>query len=235
MAKAHFGLIRVVSFENNDIVQLHGRVIEKTFPGLTVSSRCIEDQPRGIYDDETEAQAIPKIIRLGVQFAQEGRIKGIVILGENPDLSDPDRKHVQAAFKKVEFMTVIDLFENETSQFAHVFLPAASFAEKDGTYTNTERRVQRIRKAIEPIDEAKPDWWIIKEISNRFGYTMSYESPEEIMEEIGKLTPSYAGITYDRLEGEGLLWPCPNTEHPGTKYLHKARFTRGKGLFHPIE
>ena len=166
---------------------------------------------------------------------QEGKIKGILIVGENPDLSDPDRKHVEEAFRRLEFMVVIDIFRNETARFAHVVLPAASFAEKEGTFTNTERRVQRVRKAIEPIGESQPDWWIIKELSNRFGYQMNYESPEDIMEEIRKVTPSYGGITYGRLDGEGLQWPCPNTDHPGTKFLHKDRFTRGKGLFHPIE
>ena len=166
---------------------------------------------------------------------QKGQIKGVLILGENPDLSDPDRKHVEDAFKKLEFMAVIDLFQNETARFAHVLLPGASFAEKEGTFTNTERRVQKIRKAIEPIGESQPDWWIIKEISNRFGYCMNYKSPEEIMEEIRQVTPSYAGITYARLEGGGLSWPCPDTKHPGTKFLHKDRFARGKGLFYPIE
>lgn len=165
----------------------------------------------------------------------DGRVKGIIILGENPVLSDADSLHVEKALRALDFLLVIDIFQTPTSDLSHVVLPGASFAEKDGTFSNTERRVQMIRKAIEPPGEAKPDWRIIQEISNRFGYAMDYESPQAIMEEIAKLTPSYGGITFDRLQGDGLQWPCPNRDHPGTKFLHQGRFTRGKGLFTPIE
>jgi formate dehydrogenase major subunit len=165
----------------------------------------------------------------------EGKIKGMVILGENPMVSDPDSLHVEKALKALDFLLVIDIFPTPTSDLAHVVLPGASFAEKDGTFTNTERRVQMIRKAIEPPGESKPDWQIIQELSSRFGYPMDYESPRAIMEEIAKLTPSYGGITYDRLQGDGLQWPCPNAEHAGTKFLHQGRFSRGKGLFSAIE
>ena len=165
----------------------------------------------------------------------DGRVKGMIILGENPVLSDADSLHVEKALKALDFLLVIDIFQTPTSDLSYVVLPGASFAEKDGTFSNTERRVQMIRKAIEPPGEAKPDWRIIQEISNLFGYAMDYESPRAIMEEIAKLTPSYAGITYDRLQGDGLQWPCPNRDHPGTKFLHQGRFTRGKGLFTPIE
>jgi formate dehydrogenase alpha subunit len=165
----------------------------------------------------------------------DGRVKGMIILGENPVLSDADSLHVEKALKALDFLLVIDIFQTPTSDLSYVVLPGASFAEKDGTFSNTERRVQMIRKAIEPPGEAKPDWRIIQEISNLFGYAMDYESPRAIMEEIAKLTPSYAGITYDRLQGDGLQWPCPNRDHPGTKFLHQGRFARGKGLFTPIE
>ena len=166
---------------------------------------------------------------------EEGGIKALVILGENPLLSDPDSDHVEKALKAVEFLAVIDIFPTETAQIAQVVLPGAAFAEKDGTFTNTERRVQRVRKAVDPPGEARPDWWIIQELSTRFGYPLHYESPREIQEEIRKVAPSYGGITYDRLEGEGLSWPCPTLDHEGTRFLHKDRFTRGKGLFHPVE
>jgi formate dehydrogenase major subunit len=166
---------------------------------------------------------------------EEKSIKALVILGENPLLSDPDSDHVEKALKAVEFLAVIDIFPTETAQIAQVVLPGAAFAEKDGTFANTERRVQRVRKAVEPPGEARPDWWIIQELSTRFGYPMHYESPREIQEEIRKVAPSYGGITYDRLEGEGLSWPCPTLDHEGTRFLHKDRFTRGKGLFHPVE
>jgi formate dehydrogenase major subunit len=164
-----------------------------------------------------------------------GKVKGMIILGENPVVSDPDSLHVEKALKALDFLLVIDIFRTPTSDLAHVILPGASFAEKDGTFSNTERRVQMVRKAIEPPGESKPDWRIIQELSNRFGYAMDYESPSAVMEEIARLTPSYGGITYERLQGEGLLWPCPNPEHPGTRFLHQGRFTRGKGLFSAIE
>ncbi len=165
----------------------------------------------------------------------EGKIKGMVILGENPMVSDPDSLHVEKALKALDFLLVIDIFPTPTSDLAHVVLPGASFAEKEGTFTNTERRVQMIRKAIEPPGDSKPDWQVIQELSSHFGYPMDYESPRAIMEEIAKLTPSYGGVRYDRLQGDGLQWPCLNLEHPGTKFLHQGRFSRGKGLFTPIE
>jgi formate dehydrogenase alpha subunit len=164
-----------------------------------------------------------------------GKVKGMIILGENPVVSDPDSLHVEKALKALDFLMVIDIFQTPTTDLAHVVLPGASFAEKDGTFSNTERRVQMVRKAIEPPGEAKADWRIIQEISNRFGYPMDYESPSAVMAEIARLTPSYGGITYERLQGEGLQWPCPNPEHPGTKFLHQGRFSRGKGLFTPVE
>ena len=165
----------------------------------------------------------------------EGKVKALVVLGENPMVSDPDTKHVEDAIKELDFLLAIDIFPTPTTDLADVILPAASFAEKEGTFTNTERRVQRVRKAIEPIGECRPDWQIIQQLSTRFGYTMEYESPKEIMDEIAKVTPSYGGITYERLEGDGLCWPCPNADHPGTKFLHQGQFARGKGLFHAIE
>ena len=165
----------------------------------------------------------------------DGKIKAIVILGENPVVSDADSHHVEKALKALDFLLVIDIFKTPTTDLAHVVLPGAAFAEKEGTFSNTERRVQLLRKAVEPPGESKPDWQIIQELSSRFGYPMDYASPRAIMEEIAKLTPSYGGITYDRLQGDGLQWPCPNTEHLGTKFLHQGRFTRGKGLFSAIE
>jgi formate dehydrogenase major subunit len=165
----------------------------------------------------------------------EDKVKALYVVGENPMVSDPDVGHVEKALKKAEFLVVQDIFLTPTAEFAHVVLPGTSFAEKDGTFTNTERRVQLLRKAIEPVGEARADWEIIRDLSNRFGYEMNYDSAEDIMKEIATLTPSYGGITYERLEGEGLAWPCPNKDHPGTKFLHKDKFARGLGLFHAIE
>ena len=165
----------------------------------------------------------------------DGRVKGMIILGENPVVSDPDSHHIEKALRALDFLLVIDIFPTPTSELAHVVLPGAAFAEKEGTFTNTERRVQMVRKAVEPPGDSKPDWQIIQELSSHFGYPMDYESPRAVMEEIARLTPSYGGIAYDRLQGDGLQWPCPNPEHPGTKFLHEGRFSRGKGLFTPIE
>jgi formate dehydrogenase major subunit len=165
----------------------------------------------------------------------DGKMRALVILGENPMVSDADSLHVEKALKAVDFLLVVDIFKTPTTDLAHVVLPGAAFAEKEGTFSNTERRVQLLRKAVEPPGEAKPDWRIIQELSSRFGYPMNDDSPRAIMEEIAKLTPSYGGVTYDRLQGDGLQWPCPHTEHPGTKFLHQGRFTRGKGLFSAIE
>ena len=164
----------------------------------------------------------------------DGSVKALYVMGENPVQSDPDTNHVKKALAKAELLLVQDIFLTPTAQMAHVVLPGACFAEKDGTFSNTERRVTRVRKAIEPVGDARADWEIIQDVSTRFGYEMKYASPAEIMDEIAAVTPSYGGIFYDRLEGEGLQWPCPNREHPGTKFLHKDVFARGKGLFHAI-
>ena len=168
--------------------------------------------------------------------ACRGNIKGIYIMGENPALSDPDLNHLKRCLKKTEFLVVQDLFLTETAEYADVILPASSFAEKDGTFTNTERRVERIRKAIEPYAESRPDWEIICSIAKAAGYKgMNYKNPAEIMDEIASVTPIYGGISYDRLDPFGLQWPCPDKTHPGTPYLYKDKFTRGKGLFCPVE
>ena len=170
-----------------------------------------------------------------MKAAKSGEVKAMFILGENPMLSDPDIQHVEESLKSLEFLVVQDIFMSETARLADVVLPGVSFAEKDGTFTNTERKVKRVRKAIEPIGEARQDWKIICDLSTRIGYPMHFDHPSQIMEEIAQLTPSYGGIHYDRLEKDGLHWPCLNREHPGTSFLHKDRFTRGLGLFHAIE
>ena len=165
-------------------------------------------------------------------FGEE--IKLLYIMGENPMIADVDVNHCREQFKKLDFIIVQDIFLTETAELADIVLPAASFAEKEGTFTNTERRVQRVRKAVNSPGSAKPDWEIISEISKRLGYENKFASPKEIMEEISSLTPSYGGISYDRLEGiEGLHWPCPHKDHPGTPVLHKEQFARrgGKAAF----
>jgi predicted molibdopterin-dependent oxidoreductase YjgC len=167
--------------------------------------------------------------------AGSGAIKALYVMGENPLLSDPDLHHVKKELQKLDLMIVQDIFMTETAQIADVVLPVAAFAEKDGTFTNTERRVQRVRKAIESPGDAKTDWEVICGVSNKMGYPMHYVSAKEIFDEVTTVTPSYAGITYKRLEKEGLQWPCPTSEHKGTKFLHKDKFSRGLGLFTAIE
>jgi len=175
--------------------------------------------------------------------AYEGRLKAMYIVAENPMLSDPDISHVQKGLEKLDFLVVQDIFPSETSELADVILPGASFAEREGTFTATDRRVQRVRQAIDPIGEARADWEIVRDLAKRLlakkGKTPTgtrsgwdYSHPADIMGEIAALTPSYGGVTYERLEKQGFLqWPCPNADHPGTPYLHKERFSRGVGKF----
>jgi len=165
----------------------------------------------------------------------DGKIKAMYVVGENPMVSDPDVHHVEEALKKLDLLIVQDIFLTPTARLAHIVLPGTSFAEKSGTFSNTERRVLLVREAISPKGESRPDWEIIQDLSTRLGYPMHYSSPEEVFEEIRQLTPSYAGITYERLAAEGLQWPCPTEEHPGTQFLHKDRFTKGKGTFTAID
>ena len=163
--------------------------------------------------------------------AIDGSLKAIYIMGENPVLSDPDVNHTIEALKKLDFLVVQDIFMTETAELADVVLPAACFAEKDGTFTNTERRVQKVRKAVEPPGEAKEDSWIIIELTKRLGYWMRYDSVEEVFQEAGKIWPALAGMNYKRLDIKGLQWPCPTLDHPGTQYLFKGGFPRGKAAF----
>ena len=164
-----------------------------------------------------------------------GDLKAMYIMGEDPILTDADANHVRKAISGLEFLVVQDIFPTETAKYADVVLPAACYAEKDGTFTNTERRVQRVRKAVEPPGEARADWQIICDLSRRMGYEMGCVSPADIFEEIRTLTPTYAGMTYDRVDACGLQWPCPDIDHPGTPYLHEDTFPRGRGRLLGIE
>ena len=170
-----------------------------------------------------------------IPAAHDGTLKALYVIGENPMVSDPDVNHAEKSLKNLDFLVVQDIFLTETAQLADVVLPTACYAEKDGTFVNTERRVQRVRKAVDPPGQVWDDWKICCEIATRMGSPMAYENSEQIFEEISKVTPSYAGITYERIEYEGLHWPCPTAEHPGTPILHSDQFTRGKGLFHAID
>jgi formate dehydrogenase alpha subunit len=179
--------------------------------------------------------------------AEAGDLKAMFILGENPMMTDPDVNHVRKCLQSLDFLVVQEIFPSETAELADVILPGVSFAEKDGTFTNTERRVQRIRKIIEPLGEARPDWQILcdlaKRVQDRLNLDRSaasfggwdYAHPGEIMAEMNALAPIYGGITYDRIEKVGLQWPCPTVDHPGTPFLHKGKFSRGLGKFSGVE
>ncbi|RBR79668.1 formate dehydrogenase, alpha subunit [Enterococcus faecalis] len=166
--------------------------------------------------------------------ATAGNVKGLYIFGEDPIVTDPDTGHVRQALESLDFLVVQELFMTETAAYADVVLPGISYAEKDGTFTNTERRVQRVRKAVEPRGQAREDYEIFCEVMTRMGYPCAYESAKEIMEEISAVTPSFGGINYERLEKESLQWPCRSLTDPGTPIMHVGSFARGKGLFKAI-
>jgi formate dehydrogenase major subunit len=167
-----------------------------------------------------------------------GEIKGLFIFGEDPVRTDPNTNHVIHALESLDFFVVDDMFMTETAKLADVVLPGISYTEKEGTFSNTERRVQRIRKAVESPGQARPDTWIFTEIMNRMGYPQPHLTPAEIMDEIASVTPSFGGISHARLDskevgGRGLQWPCPTADHPGTPIMHVGKFARGLGLFRP--
>ena len=210
-----------------------------SLPNVFTGYQPVADEAANKKFSEAWGKDLPKKPGLTImemfQGIDDGKIKALYVVGENPMVTDPDLHHVEAALKKLEVFIVQDVFLTQTAKLASIVLPGTSFAEKDGTFSNTERRVLLVRQACAPIGESRPDWQIVCDLSTRVGYPMNYASPEEIFEEIKKLTPSYAGMSYARLEAGGLQWPCPTPEHPGTMYLHKDRFTRGKGQFHAID
>ncbi|HDI52953.1 MAG TPA: formate dehydrogenase subunit alpha, partial [Candidatus Bathyarchaeota archaeon] len=177
----------------------------------------------------------PGLTSVEMTEACGGEIRAMYIMGENIVLSHPDSNEVRRQLRKLEFLAVSELFLSETAELADVVLPAASYAEKTGTFTSTDRRVQLLHRAIPPIGECQPDWWIIAQLARRMGRPLGAERPRDVMEEIARLVPLYRGITYDRLERRGIQWPCPSPQHPGTPILHVERFTRRLGRFTPAE
>ena len=172
-----------------------------------------------------------------------GSVRSLYIMGENPMMSEPNLNHTRQQMEALEFIVAQDLFINESGAFADVFLPATSWAEKEGTFTNTDRRVQRVRQAIPPRGDSRPDWEIIcdlaRRIEDRLGRPRSafweYAHPGEILEEMGSVVPAYAGVKYERIESTGLQTPVLDDSHPGTPFLFAESFPRGPGKFHPLE
>jgi predicted molibdopterin-dependent oxidoreductase YjgC len=183
-----------------------------------------------------------RVVTEMVEGCLTGQTRAMYVVGENPLLSEPDLHHAEKALGQLEFLVVQDLFLHETAERAHVFLPAAAFAEKDGTFTNSERRVQRVRAAIAPPGGARPDWWITAELARRVarrlgvdvGRQFDYAGPSEIFDEMAGLTPFLGGLSYARLDREGgIQWPCPTADHPGTRFLYAETFPRGRARFIP--
>ena len=172
-----------------------------------------------------------------------GGVRALHIMGENPMMSEPNLNHTRHMIEQLEFLVAQDLFINESGAYADVFLPAASWAEKEGTFTNTDRRVQRVRKALEPRGQARADWQIICDLATRIEKKLgrsrsafwAYQRPSEVLEEMGRVVPEYAGVKYPRIEQQGLQTPVWDDHHPGTPYLFADSFPRGKGKFHPLE
>jgi formate dehydrogenase major subunit len=175
--------------------------------------------------------SIPKVLNA----IAKDEVKLLYVFGENPMRSDPDITHVEHCLKHLDCLIVQDIFLTETAELADVVLPGVSYAEKDGTFSSTDRTVQRVRKAVEPKGNTLPDWQILRDIMKAMGYEANYNSPEDIFNEMRSLTTSYAGISYKRMEDGGITWPCPNESHPGTPILHVGKFARGLGKFSPIE
>ena len=183
-----------------------------------------------------------RVVTEMVEGCLSGETRAMYVVGENPLLSEPDLHHAEKAIGQLDFLVVQDLFLHETAERAHVFLPAAAFAEKEGTFTNSERRVQRVRLALPPPGLAKPDWWITSELAKRVaarlgtkvGQQFDYTGPAQIFDEMARLTPFLGGLSHARLDREGgLQWPCPTVEHPGTRYLYAESFPLGRARFIP--
>ena len=166
-----------------------------------------------------------------------GRVRGVYIMGENTVISDPNTNHARKALEAADFIVVQDIFMTDTARLADVVLPAGSFAESDGTFANSERRVQRVRPAIKPVGESRTDVDILLDLMGRFGISQQLESPSDVWDEMRRLAPIFGGITYDRLDAEGgLQWPCPTEDHPGTEYLHADEMESGlPGYFAPVD
>ncbi len=209
--------------------------LPNVYPGYqSVEDAEVNRKFQEAWDTKLSGQKGLTVVEM-MHAVEQDKVKALYIMGENPALSDPNLNRTRKALADVELLVVQDIFLSETAEYADVVLPSVCFAEKDGTFTNTERRVQRVRKAVDAPGDARNDWEIVCEVATKMGYPMHYGSVSDVMDEIASVSPIYGGISYDRIDTVGLQWPCPNREHPGTQYLHKGRFSRGKGKFHAVE
>jgi len=208
--------------------------LPNVFPGYqSVEDPEIRAKFEKAWNAKLQAKAGLTVVEM-FHAIEKRSVRALYMMGENPALSDPNLNRTRKALEKVDFLVSQDIFLSESAQYADVVLPAFCFAEKDGTFTNTERRIQRVRKAVSPPGQARDDWRIICDIATAIGHPMHYKNASEIMDEIVSVTPIYGGISYNRIESVGLQWPCLDKKHPGTRYLHKGEFKRGKGKFHAV-
>ena len=214
------------------------------YPGY---QQVTDDEKRAVIEQKWATPNLPsKVGRTIVEAshdATDGSMRVNYVMGENPMMSDPDTTHVEQALRALDFLVIQDIFPNDTAALAHIILPAASAMEKDGTFTNTERRVQQLHPVVPSPGTARQDWQITTEIAKRFDEKMGikraegywdYADSSAIFDELTTVTPIYEGMDYGRIQEEGLQWPCPTPDHPGTPFLYEDGFTRGKGKFHPV-
>jgi len=214
------------------------------FPGY---QQVTDDEKRNALAEIWNVEQLPDKVGLTIveamHAASEGQLRAVYVMGENPMMTDPNTNHVEKALRSLDLLVVQDIFPSETALLAHVILPASSSLEKDGSFTNTERRVQLINPVLDPIGDSRPDWQITSEIAKRFDETIginrnrdywNYSSSEAIFNELVAATPIYRGMSHARLKGDGLQWPCPDFDHPGTPILHAGKFSRGLGKFSPV-
>ena len=210
--------------------------LPNTFPGY----QSVDNEDNVKFFEETWGVELSRTVGLRIpemiDEAGEGNLKAMYIMGEDPVLTDPDANHVRKSIDNLDFLVVQEIFMSETAKYADVILPATCYAEKDGTFTNSERRIQMVNKAVEPPGEARVDWEILSDVARRMGGKgFDYKDSNEIFEEIRLTTPSYRGISHERVKEVGVQWPCPTEDHPGTPFLHKGAFPRGKGLMIPVD
>ncbi len=217
-------------------------------PNVYTAYQAVDDQEvKGKFEEYWGVELSPNPGLTATEMMSmslSGDIRGMFVLGENPIISEPNQNHTRKSIEQLEFLVCQDIFINETGEMADVILPATSFAEKEGTFTNTDRRVQRCRQAVPPVGDSRADWDILSDLGRRIEKRMGikltagfdYAHPSEIWDEIRELTPAFFGIDYNRLEKEGgVHWPCPDFDHPGTPFLFADDFPRGKGKFWAID